>query len=53
MKTDEKVLEDGKVACICCGRSNVTLIVREGKRVCRACYKVALRIRAMDTGKKS
>lgn len=35
------------VTCACCGRGDKTLLKREGKYVCRACYAEVLRIRMM------
>lgn len=33
------------VGCAVCGKTNKTLLKREGKRVCKECYQMILRIR--------
>lgn len=35
------------VTCACCGRGDKTLLNREGKYVCRACYAEVLKFRLM------
>lgn len=35
------------VYCEICGRRNVTLLNREGKRVCKSCYEKVLQIRTL------
>lgn len=35
------------VYCEVCGRRNLTLLSREGKRVCKPCYQEVLRLRTM------
>lgn len=44
----EIVYGNGKVGCVVCGKTNVTLLLREGKRVCKKCYAGVLRIRAIQ-----
>lgn len=35
------------VYCEVCGRRNLTLLNREGKRVCKSCYQEVLRLRTL------
>lgn len=35
------------VTCACCGRGDKTLLNREGRYVCRACYAEVLKFRLM------
>lgn len=38
------------VRCAVCGKGDVTLLSREGRRICRECYKELLRIRMLRKG---
>ena len=40
--------EGRMVTCACCGRGDKTLLNREGRYVCRACYAEVLKIRLMQ-----
>lgn len=36
------------VTCACCGRGDKTILRREGRYVCRACYAEVLKFRLMQ-----
>lgn len=48
----EIVYGNGKVGCVVCGKTNVTLLLREGKRVCQRCYAHILTARTLKSEKK-
>lgn len=41
------------VRCAVCGKGNVTLLSREGRRICRECYKELLKLRLMQKTKET
>lgn len=51
MKLNGRERSVSRVYCCCCGRMDVPLLSREGRRVCKPCYQKVLQYRVLQKSK--